>query len=161
MRRQAGPWFAAALLLTAASTSAGEVSDYDRFQLWNECRPMQLHVHILPDGATAIGLTEDDTEVPVRSRLRAAGLYSEVHSETAGASLFVNVRVFGPAFSTALEYWKVVHDLAAGLENRATTWYFGTVGTHERNSSGIVAAVAEDADKFIDEYLRVNKDACE
>ena len=104
--KRAGLWLIAALLLTAASASAGEVSDYDRFQLWNECRPMHLYVHILPDGATAIGLTEDATEDAVRSRLRAAGLYSEDHSETAGAILFVNVRVSGPAFSTALEYWK-------------------------------------------------------
>ena len=70
------------------------------------------------------------------------------------------MRVSGPAFSTALEYWKVVRDLATGLQNRATTWYFGVVGTHGRNSSDIVVAVSEDADKFIDEFLRVNGDAC-
>ena len=75
MRRYTVLWIAAALLLTTASASADEVSDYDRFQLWNECHPMRLLVEDLPDGATAIDLTKDAIEIATRSRLRAARLY--------------------------------------------------------------------------------------
>ena len=149
---------AAALALTAASASASEVSDQDRFQLWNECRAMTLVVERLPEDATTIGLTKDSIEVAVRSRLRAARLYTEDYAEAAW--LYAKVSVVGPAFSTALEYWKVVRDLATGLEIQTTTWDTGATGTHGRDSSYILGSVAQSVDSFIDEYLRVNADAC-
>ena len=160
MRRNLGPWLAAALLLTAASASAGAVSDFDRFQLWNECRAMRLVVESLPNDATAIGLTEDSIEVAVRSRLRAARLYTDDYAEVARSSLYAKVNVLGPAFNTALEYWKAVRDLATGLEYQATAWEVGSTGTHGQDSNYILSTVAKYTDKFIDEYLRVNADAC-
>ena len=122
---------------------------------------MTLVVERLPEDATTIGLTKDSIEVAVRSRLRAARLYTEDYAEAAWSSLYAKVSVVGPAYSTALEYWKVVRDLATGLELQATTWDIGSTGTHGRDSSYILATVAENADKFIDEYLRVNEDACD
>ena len=149
------------LCLAAVSASAGEVSDQDRFQIWNGCRAMRLVVENLPDDATAIGLTKDSIEVAVRSRLRAARLYTEDNDEAAWSYLYARVNVVGPAFGISIEYWKVVRDLlATGLDNRARTWDVGSTGTHTQNPNYILSSVAEDADKFIDEYLRVNADAC-
>ena len=44
MRLHPGLWLAATLLLIDSSGSAGEVSDQDRFQLWNGCQPIALAV---------------------------------------------------------------------------------------------------------------------
>ncbi len=46
------------------------------------------------------------------------------------------------------------------LENTATTWGVGSTGTHSRNPNFILSSVSQHTDKFIDEYLRVNADAC-
>ena len=156
MRRKLGPWLAAALLLTAASASAGAVSESDRFYLWNECRPTSLFVERLPDDATATGLTEEAIEIAVRSRLRAARLYSD----SALSYLYINVNVVGRAFGIGVEYNKYVRDLATKLERRATTWDVGSTGTHGGDSNFILSGVTQHTDEFIDEYLRVNTDAC-
>ena len=54
------------LCLAAVSASAGEVNDYDRFELWNECKPMTLIVEDVYEDATAIGLTKESIEAGVR-----------------------------------------------------------------------------------------------
>ena len=159
-RRHTCLWLAAALALTAASASASEVSDQDRFQLWNDCRPMGLLVEEMPDDAAAIGLTEDAITVAARSRLRAARIYTEARSEAAGSFLYINVNVVGPAYGISVRYLKYVNDLATMLELAATTWDSISTGTHGRDPTHISSSVAGHIDKFIDEYLRVNEDAC-
>ena len=156
MRRHISLWLATALLLTVASASAGEVSDYDRFRLWNVCHPMGFIVEGLSDDATAIGLTMEAIEVAVRSRLRAARLYSD----DAWSYLYVNVNVVSSGFGIRVEYNKSVMDLATMLERRSTTWDTGATGTHGQDPNYILSYVVQHADLFIDEYLRVNEDAC-
>ena len=151
---------AAALALTAASASASEVSDQDRFQLWNDCRPMRLVVEGMPDDAAAIGLTEDAITVAARSRLRAARIYTEARSEAAWSYSYINVNAVGPAYRISVRYHKCVNDLATLREGAATTWVSGSTGTHGRDPTYISSNLAEHIDKFIDEYLRVNEDAC-
>ena len=159
MKRRASILIAAALLLTAAP-ALGE-TDIERFRLWNECRPMDLLVEGLSDEETAVGLTKDAIKVAVRSRLRAARLYSENDSESVWSYLYFNVTVVGSAFSIDTKYQKIMSDIfATRLEYPATTWYIGMTGTHSGNSSFILSNVAQYADKFIDEYLRVNEAAC-
>ena len=116
---------------------------------------------MLSDEATDIGLTEEAIEVAVRSRLRAARLYSEDRAETAWSYLYVNVNVVGPAFSTDIHYKKIVIDRATMLEQLASTWDVGSTGTHGRNSNYILSGVEQKTDRFIDEYLRVNAEACD
>ena len=50
--------------------------------------------------------------------------------------------------------------LATGLDNRAKTWDVASTGTHGQDPNFILSSVAQETDKFIDEYLRVNADAC-
>ena len=50
---------------------------YDRFRLWNNCQPFTLVVEQLGDDATEIGLKKDTIETTVRSRLRAARIYTD------------------------------------------------------------------------------------
>ena len=90
---------------------AQEVSAYDRFRLFNECRPMRLIVETLDDDALAIDLTEDSIQAAVESRLRSARLYDS--ESTIGAYLYINVNVLGSgstAYSLTLAYNKPLLD---------------------------------------------------
>ena len=151
---------AIAILLAPTPALSAEVSDYDRFRLWNECRPARLSVEGLPNDADAIGLTKKAIEVAVRSRLRAARLYSDSGPETEWSRLYINVNVVGRSFSVAVEYGKYVRDLATKLERSSPTWSVRITGTHGRDSSYILSTVEQNTDAFIDEYLRVNEANC-
>ena len=90
MRRTTATWLLAAFLLSASSASAEEdVSDVDRFKLWNACRPVDLIVEGLSDDAGKIDLRREDIETAVRARLRSARIYDE----NADPYLYVNVNV--------------------------------------------------------------------
>ena len=106
----------AASLRSAKPSSAEEISNLDRFDLWNDCRPVTLLVAPLPGTATTIGLTKDTIQTAVRSRLRAARLYSEGFSETAGSRLHINVTVIKSAYSILIQYGKEMLDRATRLD---------------------------------------------
>ena len=148
----------AAASLAFAGPAWGEdvATKYDRFKLWNDCLPMGLLIESLPKGASDIGLTKETLTTTVRSRLRAARLYNASGLEY----LYLNVNVFGKAFNVDLGFRKVVKDVMSGELNHGTTWSTGSTGTHGRNPGFIRSTVSEHTDEFIDEYLRVNEEAC-
>ena len=121
---------------------------------------MRLAAESLHEDAAEIGLSKEALEIAVRSRLRAARIYSENPSDGSFSYLYINVNVTSSAFHIAVQYLKTVMDLATMLEVTAVTWSAGSTGTHGRNAGYILSAVSQDTDKFIDEYLRVNADAC-
>lgn len=155
-----------ALLLTTPALAADEPTDLDRFQLWNHCRPVFLLVEGLHQEAEAIGLTKERIETTVRSRLRAARLYTEeVIAEDdnwpeVNAVLYININAGGLSFLISVEFWKWLDDPATGQSGRTTTWDSGGAGTHGQDSGFIISDLAEHIDGFIDEYLRVNEEAC-
>ena len=143
-----------AALLAAAPSHAQ--TDLDRFRLWNDCGAVDLVVEDLSDDADGIGLTKTAVETAARSRLRAARLYDD----TAVPGLYVVVHVVGHAFSITTEFNKWVTD-ANGLRGYAGTWRTRGTGTHGGGDAGyILSLIAQHMDRFIDEYLRVNADAC-
>jgi len=157
MKRLACQLIGAAALFIAAAAETEEVTDLDRFQLWNDCAPMDLIVERLPDDATEIGLKKEAIETTVRSRLRAARLFDAGKSQF----LYVNVIVTtGRAFSISFQYSKMIYDPASKSAGLAITWDSSGTGTHGSDSGYILSGVAEYIDEFIDEYLRVNEDAC-
>ena len=150
MPRLTLPTVAVALVLAASTEAADKVTDSDRFQLWNACRPMGLVVEKLSEDATAIGLTREAVSVAVRSRLRAARMY-----RAGGGVPFLGARVavVGSAFDILVNYAKWLNDPVSGVSRGATTWSTGSTGTHGRNVSYILSSVSQHVDKFIDEYL--------
>ncbi len=50
--------------------------------------------------------------------------------------------------------------IMALFEQNAATWETGSLGTHGGDAGFILQAVAEHTDKFVNEYLRVNDEAC-
>lgn len=87
-----------------------------------------------------------------------------------GPALYVNVNVLGRAFAVQMQFirhakvtvpfWLKPEGMA-DLGGYATTWNIGSVAVHDGDASFILSAIAKDTDEFIDEYLRVNADACE
>ena len=141
----------------AARAFAQEVSAFDRFQLFNECRPMRLTVERLPADAAEIDLTEAAIQAAVESRLRSARLYDA----DADPYLYVNVFVVGRAYAFDLEYKKVVYDQVSTELGFAATWKSGNVGTHGGGAAFILSNLAGHMDRFLVEYLRVNESACD
>ena len=150
------------LCLAAVSAVAGEVSEHDRFQLWNGCKPLAIFVSQINENATAIGLTKEQVEVAARSRLRAARIYaSEV--KPGQSSIYVNVDIGkSGTFLVSVELLKLLEDKINGIYGfwSATTWNTYGFGTHGYNSTTIVSLVSQLTDKLIDEYLRVNAGTC-
>ena len=157
------------LLATGGAAVAENVTKKDRFQLWNDCRPMGLSVDGRSDPETVIGPIKEDIIVAARARLRAADLYTALFKEGAGAYAHVRVEVVGndiaedvvqAAFHVQVSYAKFMIDTATGLEHFLPAWQTSTIGTYGRGPILIHRIVAKIIDDLVDEYLRVNEAAC-
>lgn len=154
----------AALLATVTPVHADDVQariSLDRFRLWNACQPIDLLVEPLDDDAAKMGLTREAITTAVRSRLRAARLYSS----GTGPYLYVVINALPPrgrdggtAVSISLRFTKPVFDRISGRHGPARTWDTGAVGWGD--AAYILSGVSQLMDEFIDEYLRVNESAC-
>ena len=147
-------------LLAAGSVAAQEeaVTDVDRFELWTECKPVRLLVENLGEDAAVIGLSREDITVAARSRLRAARIYTP---DRVDYKLYIRVSTVGCAFSMSIEFQKRLEDSNSRQSYLATTWNTGSTGTHGKTGkSYILSGLSRHIDRFIDEYLRVNAEAC-
>lgn len=135
------------------------IEKWERFRLWSYCRPVLVLEPELSTGTAEIGLNEGDVMVAVRSRLRSARIYTEDYGNNVG-QLRIIVRVAGEAFRLDIEYRKRLSDSASGETLFTTTWETGATGTHGQDSIYITSALSQGMDLFIDEYLRVNEEAC-
>lgn len=156
-------WTLLGILLTASTVQAQAVSDWDRFELFNACRPMELVVENLTPDAQAVGLTRERIQLAAESRLRAARLYTESMEKANRAYLYINIHVIGRAHHIAVRYKKWVTDLATNSNGPATMWNThgtGTHSTHSENAGFIIQHLSGSLDEFLAGYLRVNESAC-
>ena len=149
------------VLIAVAATVHGAAAQtaFERFQLFNDCRPMYLLVEGLNADAAAISLTEERLRTAAESRLRVARLYESALA-MGGAVLYVNVGVNGRAFVVFLAYKKTLLDPASGEGGLGTTWENGSTGTHGGDAERVVSTLSRHLDQFLTEYLRVNEAAC-
>ena len=150
--------FGLATLSAAADT--GLLAEMQRFGLWYACKPLNLVVEDMSDDGREIGLSRSRIETAVRSRLRAARIYTDQLTWPYG-HVHVNVEVAGPTLYASMAMKKWVKDHTSGLSGAAQTWTIAGLGPHGDRPEYILSAVARHTDKFIEEYLRVNADACE
>ncbi len=146
---------AVAALLLPATLSAQEPTARDTFQLFTSCSKMYVFVGVRDKGNEIPALTESSVRRTVVSRLRAARIYN---AEAAFNSLSVGVMIVGNAFSVSTEFRPYV--VRHGHAEPATTWQTGTTGRSGYDAGYVRDVVASHLDEFIDEYLRVNEDAC-
>jgi len=148
---------AVASLAFAAPAGTETVSKSDRFSLWNDCKPVDLTVQYLHKEAADIGLTREEVEAAVRSRLRAARLYDPDEKRV---YLNVQVSVLGVAFGIDLSLMKIMIDLVSGEHGFAATERIRIIGINGQGSGYVLSNLSKQMDQFIDEYLRVNASAC-
>ncbi|MDE0098798.1 MAG: hypothetical protein OXM87_04160 [Truepera sp.] len=143
------------VILTLAATGEAQ-STVERFQLFNDCQPIDIVVERLPREAGEIGLRGEAIQATVESRLRSAHLYDP----EAVPFLYINVNVGPRAFHISLEFHKEVRDLASGLSSTAPTWLTGVTGTHGRDSGYLLSLISRQIEEFLGEFLEVNGEAC-
>lgn len=153
-------------LVTTVALSAGQSASSQRFELYNQCRPMRIVIEEPHPrtNAASIGLYASSMRNTVESRLRAANLYTQDVDEAIGAFISVRVNFAGSAFVLNTSYYKAVHDLTDEF-GMAPTWNTGSVGIHGGkygiDSGYIMSSLSQHIDQFLTEYLRVNSAACE
>ena len=140
----------------AGETRGAQAEPYDRFTLLDTCRPMALVVEDLSPDAFEIGLTETAIRFEVEQRLRSDLLYDP----DAWSYLYINVTMAGTAFTTGVSYHKRMHDRASNVSSWASTWKAGFTGMTD-DPDDILAFIAQDTERFTDEFLRVNGEACD
>ena len=151
---------ALALVLAVPTGAAGKIAKSDRFQLWNGCQPVALAVAFKEPKRSKIDLTKEVIEATVRSRLRTARIYGG--KDTAVTAFFVEViQVIEspPLFRVKFEHIKVLMDEMSEVRDFSRTW-FEYRWTGAKDTATVPSVLAQSSDKFIDEYLRVNADAC-
>ena len=162
----------------AREFSAELATRIERFFLWNDCRPMRASAYLWSDdaesnltgpeggllremerdlGTSLFGLSHGAVISAIRDRMRAAHL---LHNKAA-TRLHTYVHVSGKALRIEVGYSKPVLDLASRERFFAETWSSRSSHAHENDGGNILSLVMKDVGRFIDEYLRVNRDSCE
>ncbi len=143
------------------TTVRGQESDtlLDRFMLFTECSPVAMLTRIEDEDGDLKQFTVERLERFVRSRLRQASLY-EGRPRSALPFIRVDVSIVGPTFHVRMALWKSVNDLASQTGYYAPTWNRSALGLHGYTVSHVLGFLADQLDDFVDEYLRVNGEAC-
>ena len=144
--------------LAPSVLAQGQPSQYERFQLFNDCRPTTVAVGIISINTLAFGVTEERLRADAESRLRDARLHD---AYATSSELSIDVDVVGASFYTNVQFHKRLYDVWTERASLVATWQKLIIGTHPENSETIVFAVATAIDEFIREYRRVNEPACE
>lgn len=145
----------------ASGSSMDLEGSYDRFRLFTGCQPVHLVVDFQADDDNApdLDLAEDDIGRAVRSRLRSARIYNP-DSNTPVPQLRVWAGVFRNAFSIGLSLEVYVRRDGLGAW-AVPTWRTTGFGTHGGDGSYVLSRISRYTDEFINEYLRVNGEACD
>lgn len=168
MRRIALAVTLCVMLAGPASATEDSKVRLEYMQLWNDCQAVWLVVEGLHDDAAKIGLRRQDIITTIRSRLRGARIFRE-GQDFQRSMLYANVNIAERAFNLSLGFRRIVkvqfptvppNDLAS-FTIYAVLWNTASTGTHGGKPGYILSSVAKHTDEFVDEYLRVNKAACE
>ena len=137
--------------LLVAGLSGQSTERPNRFELFNDCKPMTLEIPSMSSDMLDLGISEADIQAAIESRLRAA----RVHASVAPASLHITVG----RYAIQLDYSKPVQDLASG-ETKTISTYVNAVAVSDGTAAGVVSELATLVEKFLADYLRINASAC-
>lgn len=136
----------------------------DRFRLWNECKGVyfKLETNINNKGNFLMELTYDEVAVTARSRLRGAGIYlgEERKAKKGESYVFVRISTLDEAFAIYVSFHKEMVDNISGLTGYGGVWGQTSIGLHYGREDYVINRLGNMVDKFIDEYLRVNREVC-
>ena len=148
---------------------------FERFQLWNHCFPVAVDLVTGLIKPFVSDLEKEEVEATIRSRLQNEQLYIPEHSMTSILRLVLEVE--SETFTIETAYIKMVKDIASGESAFVKTWernflpeeHEGNLSDgaslvrtkrHNKDKEYVLYWVSKYVDKFIEEYLSVNSDAC-
>ncbi|MYA33279.1 MAG: hypothetical protein F4164_06370 [Gemmatimonadales bacterium] len=133
----------------------------ENFSLFTDCASLWF-MPTVSDPDDELGLSLDRVRTLVRSRLRAAGIYQDADPEHATASriLWVRVTVIGRAWKIRMHISTFFPDPLTDRQLVLEIWSHENFGTHGGDPGFVLGLLSEGVDEFIDEYLRVNEEAC-
>ena len=157
------------LALSISANAAETISDADRFQLWNNCEPINLFVGGRSDVSE---IQKNRFENAIRRKLQTARIYNNNSFDPPTLAVFIYVtdlkdvkrRVRGKLFYNVFAFYKRVTDSQTELNAGAATAILIRGGFSPSTSDHmdfIVSAITDSTDGFIDKYLRANADACQ
>ncbi|MYE01018.1 MAG: hypothetical protein F4Y03_07010 [Alphaproteobacteria bacterium] len=134
----------------------GPGSSFERFELWTGCKPLYPALSLHPEDDAF----EDSVRAAVESRLRGARLYRDLTDS--GGWLRIAVNRGNGLFSISVGLQKLLFDPITGLRSMAYPDHQG--GDYGSFGSGppeyVRSVLADQLDKFLADYLRVNEAAC-
>ena len=146
-------------LMDKMQTDMEEIEEL--FRLFNGCASVGLVIEKMQADAAKIGLTAEDIQAAVESRLRSARIYTDDALVTfTGGWLYLSINVMKQFFDIGLSFNKKVFDPLTEVTLPAITWRIDTVGTHGMDAGFILSSLSGFVDRFLVEYLRVNEPAC-
>ena len=133
---------------------------FERFMLFTKCAPVPVIVAKFPHSALKSGVTEKFIRNVVESRLRSARLYRDIKDAPSLSPLLnLEVRMVGRAFWVSLELHKRLIDPWSAKVGIAPTWGSTALGLN-LDKETILSQISQFMDDFLNEYLRVNEEAC-
>lgn len=159
-------------LLSIINNGIGGIAP-EAFKLYTECAALPVHVTV---ASNLPGLSEESVEEYAERRLRIAGILGDWFPlDDVGAleetSAYLEIAVTARSFEDAVSIWNVEvslerYFLVHGAESNAPTWVVSSTGVLSgddltKESLSIQMEGSQLLDLFIDEYLRVNAEACE
>lgn len=149
------------LVFTGNASASERISDTDRFRLWNNCEPIGMVVRSRFKG---FGDPKERFEGIIRDKLQAANVYDK---NTPNAFMQLDIAVVdlhnkGKMFSFVFLFFKTVDDKKSGLRYLAATTHIhsGPKFVNPNSTELIFSQLNNYLDLFVEEYLRVNADAC-
>ena len=140
--------------------------EIDMFKLWNDCLPVAL----LIAGGKRDSIRGETVKISKKIIVkmlsnanfrRNAGIPDPISGDASlWAILDMSNTPEEQKFSVSLQFHKTVRDLASGINGDMVTWA-ASIKNKNGNSYVVWSAVRRLMKIFINEYLRVNADACE
>ena len=160
-------------LTATKAESAGKAfitqNEQERFELWNSCLPVRLYVSVgevlAPDALSPSNL-HPKVEAVARSMLQDAGLYDPSSVNLVSPALYLLLTLDFDEFEIHTSYRKRVADNVTGELGYIIAWtldygpHFAIRRKHNTDPEYLLHWVAKHTDRFIEEYRRVNADAC-
>ena len=141
-----------------------------RFALWNSCLPVRLYVTLREFAAPDALLSnlQPKAEAVARSKLQDAGLYHPGSVNPVSPALYLLLFLKYEEFEIHTSYRKRVVDNVTDMSGYIITWKFELLSDpdfvlsrkHNTDPEYVLHWVAKHTDRFIEEYQRVNMDAC-
>lgn len=159
--------------LTAQAAVAEQLSPAkQRWMLWNDCKGLQLRITVAPDAVNfveQIGISKERIESHLRDKLRAERIYVTETLPSGSMMLYIMLKGIVKTKTVANhEYKSVVVGVLGGFGKKfpgseyfAVTYADFILG-YARNPDpeSIEARAVRYGRVLIDDYLRVNADAC-